>query len=108
MTSVIGLIGDIFGALFALFGVVIRASKELFIIIFILAPITGAVIAVAFDTAAKANEDNPTAQAVINGTRAAYEVGGTVQDFYDYAKIIIPVIAAAGGLVALLKRLGKL
>jgi hypothetical protein len=75
--------------------------------IFIIAPITGALITVAFDTAAKASEDNPTAQAVINGTRTAYEVGGTVQDFYDYAKIVIPVVAAVGGLT-LLKRLGKL
>jgi hypothetical protein len=90
-------------------------SVKAFILILINIPvgaITVALVGASFDVAQTASQENPAVEAAIGGARTAYDVGGTLQDLYEYAKILAPVagavIGVGGAIVAVLKKVGIL
>jgi hypothetical protein len=99
LSGIIDAASDVVDELKELFEKGTNAFIALLVMLFVTIPLVGVLSTVAFDTVSQTFEDNSAAQTAIGGTETAYNIGGTIQDAYDVAKILWPVLVAIGGTV---------
>jgi hypothetical protein len=97
------------------FSSLVTASWKAFIGIImaiIIGTIISAFVGASFDIVQSSVQDNPAASGAVEAGQTVYDVGSTVQDIYEYGKILLPVGGAIVGVsvavVALLKKLNIL
>lgn len=66
----------------------------------IMGTVISAFVGASFNTVQTTLEDNPAASSAVEAGETAYEVVSTVQDAYDYWKIVLPVAVAIAGVVS--------
>jgi hypothetical protein len=71
--------------------------------------VIAALVSASFYIVKSTVEGNSGAEGAVEAGRSAYDIGSTIQDFYEYGKILAPVgiaiVGAIGAVVVLLKKL---
>jgi hypothetical protein len=96
LSGILDAVEGVFDALSNLASVSLKA----FIAILIGIPIgaiTVALVGASFTIVETASQGNPAAEVAVGTARTAYDVGDTLQDLVEYAKIFAPVAGAAIG-----------
>jgi hypothetical protein len=99
VSGIIDAVEGVFSALVSLAQVSIKAFVAILVLI-VVGAVIGAVIGASFDVLQATTEGNSVAGGLVEGGRITYDLGSTVQDIYEYARIFAPVIVAVGAVVA--------
>lgn len=109
MSGIIDAVEDVVSAFGKLLDVSINAFVAILVSI-VVGVVVAALAGASFDIVGSTVEGNSAAEGAVDAGKTAYDFGSTIQDLYEYGKILAPVGAAiagaAGAIVILLKKLG--